>query len=151
MDVGQIYETLGLTEAAAAGSAPRLTRYRLGPAPAAASAAGEGGEACVGEITLSDGARCIMAQPIEVYGADFLVRRRGEPMPGAAVSHRSFEIVDLTKGEVVVWTAAYFMPGSQTRAFYDIPLWLFLEPRGRCETNGPSLEVMLERFLGRAG
>lgn len=128
----------------------RFYRYRLGRPgeTAAGSEAGPGGEACLREMRLKDGARCVMARPIEAYGVDFLIRHRGAAAPGAAVVEQAFEIVDLRHGEAVVWTAAYFMPRSPRRDFYDVPLELVMARRGRCETNGPPLATLIERFLG---
>ncbi len=119
-----------------------LQRYRLAPADAA-----EPAETCVRKIRLQSGELCLMARPIEAYGVDYLLRFRGEPPSAAAVTQRAYEIFDMTRGDVVVWTSAYFMPHSEHRAFFDVPLRLLLTPRTRCETNGPPLEALIERFL----
>lgn len=136
----------------------RLYRYELGPLVETNSRPPylvEGAGICDRIVWLKEGKRCILANPIEEYSAQYVVRGHGDgrfvdallPKLRTALTRWSFEIFDQGSGDVVAWTSAYFMPSSVLWSFYDVPLTLIMDTRGRCQENGPDLINFIRDFL----
>jgi len=130
------------------GDSSRWIRYRLSsPLETDSIQRGESVEDGICAMRLESKGRCIVATPIEGYTADYLVRPQVGETPVEGIEMEAYEIVARETGEVVAWTRSFAMPIDPTVAFYDVPLNIFVERRGRCNSNGAGFGGLIRTFL----